>query len=359
MPLRAFLNGQEITSIEQSDEQWTELKSRIKEKSGSLILPCCNQAGFLRVSTRGLKHFVHSKSDNLCDWKPESPEHLKSKVEIIKACHDNGWKAIPEFSENDWRADVLAINGNVRLAFEVQWSSQTMEANKFRQQRYKESNVRGCWFFRTIPKELRSYDSVYADKDTPSFKVTKGGNGEIQVSFSGTNIPLRSFVDKLLKRKIKFCENYRLHPKQEVEIVVFETTCWKCKKPQHLYTVDQHLKTICEQDMYLMGSMWDSGDIDKSPAVINAIEDLMKSEEGKEIKIGRIKHRYSKTVSHSYLSHGCYYCDVIFGDFPLNSEKLDGLNDPNRKIFKRVLEMGTIKQEGIHWCHSETSNFCE
>lgn len=357
MPLRAFLDEQEIISLEYSDDQWTELKNKIKRDKTPLTLPCCNQVGFLRTSSKGLKHFVHSKSDSTCDWKPETPEHLKSKIEIVKACHENDWKAIPEFSEKDWRADVLAVKNEMRIAFEVQWSKQTMEETKFRQQRYKESYVRGCWFFRTPPKTFKYDSSILSDNETPSFVIQKNDAGDIIVSFSNQAIPLKEFVGNLLKRNIKYCEHYRLKPKQEVEIVVFETSCWKCKKPQHSYTVDQHLKSMCNQDMYLMGSMWDNDDIDKSPAIQKAIKEIMKSET--DLKIGEIKRRYSKTVHDSYLSYGCYYCDAIFGDFYLNTEKLDGLNDPNRRIFKRNLDLGLITQEGPHWCHSVTNEFCE
>lgn len=358
MPLRAFLNGQEIISLEYSDNQWSELKSKLKKNNTSLTLPCCSQAGFLRTSSKGLKHFVHAKSDGTCDWQPETSEHLKSKVEIIKACHENNWKAIPEFSENDWRADVLAIKDDMRIAFEVQWSKQTMEETNFRQQRYKESNVRGCWFFRSAPKELTRYDkSIVAIKETPSFKIQKEDNGEISVAFNERNIPLKDFVDSLLKRKIKFCEHYRLQPKQEVGIVIFETSCWKCKKAQHSYTVDQHLKTICNGDMYLVGSMWSGDDLDRNPVVINAVKEIMRAEP--EVKIGEVKVRYSHTIHNSYLSHGCYYCDALFGDFHLTTDKMDGLNDPNKRIFKKLLELGKIKQGGNHWCGVGSGEFCE
>ncbi len=357
MPLRAFLNGQEIISLEYSDSEWTELKDKIKKNNNQLTLPCCNQAGFLRTSIKGLKHFVHAKSGNVCDWKPETPEHLRSKIEIVKACHENDWKAIPEFSEKDWRADVLAIKNEMRIAFEVQWSKQTMEDTKFRQQRYKESNVRGCWFFRTLPKVSKFDSSILVDKEIPSFEIHKDEIGEIMVNFTNDRIPLKDFVTKLLKRNIKHCEHYRLQPKQEVEIVIYETSCWKCKKLQHGFTVDQHLKTICNKDMYLMGSMWDGDDIDKHPVILSAVKEIMKSE--KDIKIGQVKRRYSKTIESSYLSNGCYYCDVIFGDFYLSSEKLDGLHDSNSRTFKRTLDLGIIKQEGQHWCHSTTNEFCE
>ncbi|MDR2886942.1 MAG: hypothetical protein LBV26_02910 [Bacteroidales bacterium] len=154
MPLRAYIDNEEIVSIDLTDEQWNDLKKRIKSKDSLLTLPCCKQEGFLRTSSKGLKHFVHSKSNYNCDWEPESPEHLRAKIAIMEACRENGWKAIPEFSETNWRADVLAIQNEKKIAFEVQWSKQTFEETKFRQDRYKESNSKGLLVFSNSTKRI-------------------------------------------------------------------------------------------------------------------------------------------------------------------------------------------------------------
>ncbi|SFE54217.1 competence protein CoiA [Sunxiuqinia elliptica] len=360
MPLRAFIDNEEIISIEQTDEQWDDIKRRIKTQETSLILPCCKQEGFLRKSRKGLKHFVHSKSNKTCDWKPESPEHLKAKIEIIKACKINGWKAIPEYSETNWRADVLAIQNEKRIAFEVQWSKQTFEETKFRQDRYRESNVRGCWFFRTAPKELRKYShTLIANNEIPAFKIFKDEDSNITAQLSQTQLPLKSLVDNLLKRKIKFCEHIKLKHKQDVNIVFFKTSCWRCHKPQHLWTVEPDLRTACDRDFYVIGSLWDDDDIDKNSKIYEAVKQFLQTENGKHLKIGKLKYRYSKTVKNSYLSHGCFYCDAIFGDFFLNSEKLEGQNSSNSIVHKVEIEFGTMRKEGKHWCYSENGEFCE
>lgn len=360
MPLRAYIDNEEIISIDLTDEQWKELKAKIKTKKSVLTLPCCNQEGFLRKSTKGLKHFVHSKSDNTCDWKPESPEHLRAKIEIIEACKECGWDAIPEFSEINWRADVLAIQSNKKVAFEVQWSKQTFEETKLRQDRYKESNVRGCWFFRTAPKELRDYDeNPLADKAIPVFKIFKDENANIIAQLKQTHLPLKTLVAGLLQRKLKFCEHIRLKSKQDITIVFFETSCYKCKEMQHLYTVERNLLTVCNQNFDVMGSMWDSEDIDKSPQVYEAVQQFMKTENGKHLKIGELKKRYSNTVQHSYLSHGCYSCDAIFGDFLIGPAKCEAQNDHNNIRHIVELDFGAEKTEGKHWCYSENGEFCE
>lgn len=61
--------------------------------------------------------------------------------------------------------------------------------------------------------------------------------------------------------------------------------------------------------------MWDNDDIDKNPQVHDAVQRFLKTEQGKEMKIGKLQPRFSKTVGHNYLLHGCYYCNAIFGDF--------------------------------------------
>jgi len=192
-----------------------------------------------------------------------------------------------------------------------------------------------------------------------AFKIFKDENSNIWGQLKQTQLPLKELVDSLLKRKLKFCDNIRLKPIQEVRIVFFETSCWKCKKPQHCYTVEQNLLTVCNQDFYVMGSMWDSNDIDKKPQIYSAVKEILGSGEGKNLKVGQLKKRYSRTVNESYLSHGCFYCDAIFGDFYLNTEKMESMNAPNSLRFKRQIDLGTIIEEGQHWCFSENGQFCE
>ena len=323
MPLRAYIEDKEIVSIDLNDEEWSALKARLKAKEIVLTLPCCGQEGFLRTSNRGLKHFVHLKSANPCDWKPESAEHLKAKVAIMEACREQGWDAIPEFSEADWRADVLAVQGGKRIAFEVQWSRQTYEETRLRQERYKASNVRGCWFFRIAPKEMSDYDkTLVADKETPAFKIFKDENSNILAQVGKVQMPLKALISNLLARKLKFCEHIRMAPKQKITIIFFEMKCWKCGTLQYCYTVEPSLKSVCNCDFDVERSSWDDHDIDKHPGVYAAVQDFLQTEEGRQLKVGPVKKRYSRTVADSYLSHGCYYCDAIFGDFHLIEEKL-------------------------------------
>lgn len=356
MPLRAYLDGKEIISIELNENQWKEIKQNIKSEKSILKLPCCNQTGFLRISRRGLKHFVHSKSNTSCNWKPESFEHLQAKIEIVEACKQNGWKAIPEFSESNWRADVLAIQGSKRIAFEVQWSNQTFEETKLRQDRYKVSNVRGCWFFRKVPEELLGFE---ANRETPAFRIFKDEVSNFMVQLKQREIPLKLFVGHLLQAHFKFCENISLNS-QLVTIIFFPYHCWKCEKEQFLWTVYNRSFTIgCGRKMTFPFSNWDSDDIDKSPEIYQAVIQFLQTKEGKKMKIGKLKQRYSKTVKRSYLSHGCFYCDSIFGDIFLEHRKREAKHKLNSVKYKVKIDFQNIKQPQKHWCFSEKKQFCE
>lgn len=367
MPLRAYINGKEFISCDLSDDEWNDLRAELKSKKSVLTLPCCGQEGYLRASHKGLKHFVHSKSACPCDWKPESKEHLKAKIAIIEACRENGWEAVPEFSEEDWRADVLAVQGQKRIAFEVQWSRQSYEETRYRQARYKESKVRGCWFFRIPPKEMMDYDkNIVADKDIPAFKIFEDEHSDIIARVGQRQMPLKVLVAGLLNRKLKFCRHIRLKPKQEVTVLFFEYPCWKCKKPQYCYTVYPKFRTVCGLEHMLMGEMWSEDDIDKSPQIQAAVQRFLKSDKGRNLKVGSIKRRYSRTAGDSYLSYGCYDCDAIFGDFYLSELKAYVYYDwevqgKSENLIRHTAEIELEKVIGDqpHWCFSEDGHFCE
>ena len=74
-----------------------------------------------------------------------------------------------------WTADVLAERGKHRIAFEVQWSPQNQEETAQRQERYRNSGVRGLWLMSRpsglqISKEVPSL-LVQVDLDTRTANI--------------------------------------------------------------------------------------------------------------------------------------------------------------------------------------------
>lgn len=355
MPLRALIDGKETISINLTDAEWVKLKSEIKAKNLAIQLPCCKQSGFLRTSSRGLRHFVHAKDGTPCDWESETPQHLKSKVEIAKACNDSGWIAIPEYSEGDWRADILATKGDARVAFEVQWSAQTEEDTNFRQQRYRDSNVRGCWFFKTPPKQLRDRFTAnpLAIEELPIFKINENEQKEIVVVNGEESKGLYQHVCNLLKGHIKYSPAYSAMPEQTLEISFFKTKCWKCGADQHMYFADIVAKSYCGKRLGVGNT-----DLTLHPRVIKIAQEIAASTEGKDLKLGQIKERYSRSAGRAYMSFGCYFCDILFGDFyTSHGQTLEVRYLTDNVKFSRPITLD-ISEEEPHWCYSETGNFC-
>ncbi len=163
MPIRAIVDGEEVIAPDLSDEDWKQLRSDVRQKKRILIMRCCKNPGFPRISKLGNKHFVHKRKGE-CNWEPESVEHIKAKTEIFLACKNAGIEAIPEHQGPDWIADVYVPREKRSIAFEIQWSSQTLEKTWERQVRYEKDNVRAIWLreegrealHRIVPVKARS-----------------------------------------------------------------------------------------------------------------------------------------------------------------------------------------------------------
>ena len=124
MPLRAQVDGRWLNAAILSDTEWQELKG-----SRSLRMPCCGMPAYGRTSRLGTRHFYHAPGSH-CGAEGESAEHLAAKAEIARACNELGWEAFSEFAGNNWRADVYATRGRHRVAFEIQWSRQSIEVTR-------------------------------------------------------------------------------------------------------------------------------------------------------------------------------------------------------------------------------------
>jgi len=85
MPLRAFFAGRELLAPLMSDEEWLNLKAQRPK----VRLCCCDSTGYLRTSKLGTKHFVHGKN-RICNWAPETWQHLLAKTEIVRVCQQFG-----------------------------------------------------------------------------------------------------------------------------------------------------------------------------------------------------------------------------------------------------------------------------
>lgn len=371
MPLRAFIDGEDKIAPLLNDAEWEALKLAVSRKEKSVLMPCCNAAGLLRVSKLGTKHFYHSRTAE-CNWKPETAEHLKAKTEILIACRNAGYTASPEKIDPDWRADVYAERNTTKLAFEVQWSKQTLEETQERQNKYKRDDVKGCWFFRQPPFDY--HYSTHAINDLPMFELlpSQPPDKDLLVSSPVLIYPdqkplcLADFVSALLTKKICYRALATTSCNQKIRIVFVTKKCWKCNASSLMYYVDSSYISRCGREMsrghYMTCSYEKNGHYEFRQEIIAAARHYINSHPVLSARLGRIKPRFSKKQNRTYISFGCPRCDAIFGYDPLYEKEF-----PNASLYGNytaVLETEIMVKEPFseyqsHWCYPIGNNFCE
>lgn len=369
MPLRALINNNEVLAPFVSDAEWLTLK---RQKT-QVVLPCCNQAGYLRVSKLGIKHFVHKQK--ICDWKPESQEHLAAKTQIMKACREAGYEARTEVSGLDWRADVLATKENskgeiIKIAFEVQWSYQAFEETQRRQVRYKENGIRCCWLFRKLP---RGYSLEKPSAELPIFLLSSGievNNFAVAISQFFGRLPLREFVVELLTGKFKFCSHLCLSPSQKTRLIFFKIRCSFCGTWNCVYkTTFDFLLSQCK------GSMREArGTCLSMKKVFSGINNasLVYLERLDQVPLAHWTETYSTTLWRNIICFRCFHCRKPITNNYIDatlSERLKTLIfvDDSRVEFTDgfICEVDyMLLREDIvclfypHWCYSVDRYFC-
>ncbi|MBN1452927.1 MAG: hypothetical protein JW963_18055 [Anaerolineales bacterium] len=372
MPLRAAIDGEQVVAPLLSDDEWFELRQAVRAGKKSVVMPCCNGPGHLRMSKLGLKHFAHNRGSQRTDGcdRHETQEHLLAKAEIAIACKAASYDPITEASGPDWRADILATKGNIKIAFEVQWSSQTLDETLARQQRYKEAGIRCCWLFRKPPPQLQD-----ANRDLPLFPVRQDENGNFLVSLlppafwkypsivPPKEMLLQEFIAALLQGRIKFRERLVTRQELQVRVVFVDMPCWKCGAEAHIYYVSKGFVASCGLPVPAdQGNLWNDSKLIFHPLIVKAVQTFLKTQAGRHVKLGAIKPRFSKTVGTQYMSFGCPQCDVIFGDFFVMEAVLEAAyhEDQAPAILETTLTFPeTFSNPTPHWCHAPGGDFCE
>ena len=363
MPLRAQINGKDIIAPLLDDVEWEGLKCAVKQREVAVILPCCHNTAFLRVSPLGTKHFVHTRQQN-CQWKPESMEQVQVKSEIVLACNASGYDVSTEVVEIDWRADVLATKGHANIAFEVLLRSQSLEGILHTQQQYARNGIRGCWLIKHVPKEYMT-----PTHELPLFQLARESERDYYVSIELDKwvideekhlFPLYHFVTTLLSGKIRFCSHVRTHPSQHITIVFFDMACWRCNNVSHVFAVEGEYTSMCGVRMPVAGGMWSAEKFCFRPEILESVKEYLQTPEAEHLKVGAIKPRYSKTVKKSYMSFGCAYCDAILGDWYVHEAYIDTTYTRSGKEVELLVKVhDPVLYESPHWCYSEDRTFCK
>ncbi|MGB3513808.1 MAG: competence protein CoiA family protein [Microcoleaceae cyanobacterium] len=325
-------------------------------------MPCCEARGYLRTSKHKIKHFVHNKKDG-CNYSSETWQHLLCKTEIARACKAMGYDVKTEASGLDWRADVLATkqvkNQLVQLAFEVQWSPQSLEETEQRQQKYIRDEIRCCWLFKKLP-------TSEARQDIPMFQLQFDASKNPTVISDNNFYILKNFIAEILSGHFKFSQFYRYKKQQDIKIRFFPVNCWKCRQKHYIYHVhNQSYETVCGCNFNLTDYIILTDKVINEPQflpeIVSKADECLKTEKAKRqnMKMGKIKSRYSTTAGNSYTSFGCPDCDAIFGNHFYFQEICNIESEDIQHIdFETTVNISLEKQDTPHWCYSGNRIFC-
>jgi hypothetical protein len=308
MPLRCLdAAGNSIYSFDFSDDEWQALLLA-NRKSRHLRTPCCNSPLMLKRSPRGTPFFAHMKRGT-CATAPETEEHLVLKRMVVEAARRQGWTANTEVTGitpagEPWPADVLVQNDLRKVAVEIQWSGQTNEETWRRQERYKECGIRGLWLFRRA--------GFLVTHDLPA--VCVGGNvddgftalvADHSQSQWRQGMPLGAFIDAVFDGRFRF----GLPPRNieaTVTVLAAERTCWHdaCQAKTRILS---GIKIAFGPNNHRL-SVSDVGE--HSEPLCTLLKHIPRN-----LNIGEIKPRFSKTVGRAYVSNVCVRCDRLMGAF--------------------------------------------
>ncbi len=295
-------------------------------------------------------------------------KHDMIKAEILTACRHLGYEAIQECGGRDWRADVLAItDAGEKIAFEVQMSPQSITKTIERQNKYIRDKITGCWLFNEAAqiktKGVKNHHEENPWNERPDLPLFYVMNNEppFSVSLRGRRVlPLHDFLEVFLQGKIRFSQIARTKPDQNIKMVFFEMRCWKCGEMNHIYYIEPDFYTACNATIFASETMWGSDDDKYRPEIIDMAREFTKTEEGRHIRLGEIKKRYSRAVNGSYKSFGCIECDSIFGDWFVMETQLEAQYDEGLTTIERTIKFSDIIELEIpHWCYPGDLPYCD
>jgi hypothetical protein len=335
MPLKCLSESGEEFSFRYDETSWEELRRR-NESEKHLLMSCCSAGVVLKKSKLGTLFFAHARKSE-CTTESETAEHLLAKDTIARALVGTGWSAkteqrgkTPEGGE--WVADVLCEHPekNTKVAFEVQWSRQTEEETKARQERYKGSGVRALWLMRQVNFPL--------SKDIPAFRLVFNESLKcfevwllsIQSDYEedkyrkceeawSQRIPLSDFVRGALTGRLRFAPAYgALVP------LLFRVSEVECRKCHH------EIQVVTDFELSLESVFPGFGNVkvclrDEQPDTMwmrSLILSRLPHGSLQSYGLGKIDHWYRDDAAEPFLSNECVYCRASFS-LPCNLEFIE------------------------------------
>lgn len=263
MPLSCLRNGLVTSSLDYDLAGWERLREE-NASNGELRLACCGSNPVLKTSRLGTRFFAH-RGRSACTEAGETAEHLFAKACIAQAVGKTDWIAEVEArgkapDGSRWIADVLATRGKSRVAFEVQWSPQSREETRRRQELYQAAQVRTLWVFRR-PQDVVVSQCIPAgllEVDLPSKTAwirlaateracTHRPDSDASDGTWSAQIELGRFIRGALSGRLHWAPN--IDQEMPLQLYAAETPCVRCARPTVFVT-----DAIFRPDQLMLGS---------------------------------------------------------------------------------------------------------
>jgi hypothetical protein len=359
VPLRALLNNSPVISTLLTDDEWAAAKAAVRGDRQALVMPGCGLPGRPWTSPRGLRYFRHQPdASRACtNHEAESQEHLEAKLAVAAAVTAAGWQALIEEPGPGWEADVLAVREQVRIAFEVQWSQQTLERYQERQAAYRFAGVHGVWF-------ARHRLMAAPTRELPVFglaRVEDDGAVRHVVTVQGRDLSLDEAVAGLLGGRIRFASRLAKRgrkPERVVSAYVWE--CWKCAKDMTIWHVeDAPVEGECGllEETFGAWDMWEGSDRPENAVDVRRAAAGLQRQHGLA-PLAQMKHRRTRPVPEGYTAFCCPSCGMVQGDFDLRNWLMGRSYEPPDGSTALVTDGPDAVADEPHWCFGSEQGHC-
>ncbi|MCD6161823.1 MAG: hypothetical protein J7K40_05355 [candidate division Zixibacteria bacterium] len=351
MPLSAYLYTQKIIAPLLNDNEWRHIVKSLRENPEYLHFKCCDSPVYARISSQGLRHFVH-KNTGHCNYVSESDDHLQMKLEVFKACRELGWNAELEYIGENFRSDVLADKDKHKIAFEIQLSRQDLPTTVNRQETLRKAGIRCAWFFKRIPKDYKVNEFL------PVFEIEKDDNnnqGIFHCNFRGKKIAIKEFIGLLLESSLKFRNRLTIKKKQKAMVFSFDEECWRCGFQFKTIGIWAVLESNCglkiDSNLFNLEKLTiDTG------ILLNAIKKHYPNV--KSIKKGNNKANIGIEVINV-----CPQCKAVVNCDMISSKVLQSVSEetkPENEIEYFIVSYDNGNSfDCSHWCLKSSEGFCD
>jgi hypothetical protein len=295
---------------------------------------------------------------------------------IVRAVRDAGWTADVEVRspEGNWRADVMAMKGSVRIAFEIQLSTIRFSELVARQRAYAESGVRGCWFY--------SFGALNpcppAMTDIPVFALGSGSDSGVvmempvlprsapadHVKIGNHQLPLAEAVRALLASEFRRCRQQRTLTAHGISIFRFHA-CWACNKDFDIFCPTQFSATCRDEIPENGAEEWGTTTMKEAgaPWIKRKVQQFVKQNSGMGLMLSFPGWYRAQGSGRNHFTFCCFHCGALVG-----SEVFEQLFCENECIQSPEYFLAPITTiplrvtreliEQAHWCYSKEHRFC-